>query len=348
MSDEVYDRGAVYEDDQGRVIYRASALGRCTGALVRARLGVTGSAPPEVMQERFDEGHEFEARVIAAGLGVDWTLLDARKLGQYGKVVEDHAGDQVELDLTWGDGTRVVRCHPDGIAVSGARFIGGEGGGTAERRVVEAKFFGPDLFYETLSNGLSYPYKMQLSIEMHGSGLPALYIIGKKERAEDGTVSLGEVEVWEIDTPPLPLAEIKMRVLEVEGYVARGEIPPCPVPFDYPCPYWADHDTKEVVEIADETMVKLAEAWEVLDAEAQEIAEAALLLKGQILDRMTELGHTGGRCKGWEVNVITPERGNVSWAQAYKALSKETGKRVDEDSFRGKPGAQHVRMKKVE
>lgn len=351
--DEIFDRGAAYVEldaaGNEQVVYRASALGRCVGALVRSRLGMTGSAPPDAMQERFDEGHDWEERVILAGLGVDWTLLDRRKLGQYGTVVEGEHGEvQVETEIVWGeDGARkVIRCHPDGIAVSGNRFSD-DGAGSAERRVVEAKFFGPDLYYQ-MAKELSYPYAMQLSIEMLSTGLPALYVMGLKGRMPSGELFIDDVTVMEFDTPPLRLAEIKMKVLEVEGYVARGEIPPCPVPFDYPCPYWADHDAPEKVVIEDDEMQRLVAAYEVMLEEKEYVDAGMELLKQQILDRANELGVSSGGCGGWTLSVVTPQQGNVSWAKAYKELSKITGERVDEDQFRGETGKQHVRLKKDE
>ena len=70
--DAAYDRAIAYEEDGeagGLVVYRASSLGGCVGALTRARLGVTASPPPALMLERFQEGTDWEQAVIDAGLG---------------------------------------------------------------------------------------------------------------------------------------------------------------------------------------------------------------------------------------------------------------------------------------
>ncbi len=363
---EAHEQAAVYEDDDGATVYRASALGYCVGALVRARLGVTPSPPPDAMQEKFDEGHAWEQRVIVAGLGVDWTQLQGKELGRYGQVIVDPATglEQVETNITWGDaaksGVKVIRCHPDAIVQHGSRYPTVTAG-NLERRVVEAKFFGKDLFYECVQGvakaekegrnpllGLGYARAVQASVEMHSTGLPMLYIIGLKERDSAGELMLGEVWTIEVDEPPLGIMDLKARVLEVEGYAVRGEMPACVVPFDYPCAYWAEHDAPEKVELDDKVLAGLVARWEAMDEEAQSIMGQAGIVKAKILARMEEIGATGGECAGWTVNVITPERGNVSWSSAYKALAKETGKSVNEDKYRGKVGEKHVRLSKVQ
>lgn len=365
MTDDVFNAAVVYEDADGATVFRASSLGYCIGALVRARLGVTGSAPPDTMQERFDEGHAWEQRVILAGLGVDWTQLDARALKQYGTVVEDIAGPQVETEIRWtaASGVKVIRCHPDAVVKHGSRTLDGADG-NAERRVVEAKFFGSDLFYETVrgvagaekefgaemqARGLGYKYALQLSIEMLSTGLPALYVIGLKERdPSTGDLTLGEVWTMEVDTPPYSMAEVRARVYEVEGWVARGEMPPCVVPFDYPCAYWAEHEAKAPrEEIKDNALQMLMVEWQMI-VEAKDALEVDVAsVKARVDARLGDMGIAGGPCGGWEIVTVTPEKGNVSWSRAYKALAKQTGERIDEDEYRGKVGDRYLRISKI-
>lgn len=337
--DETYDKPIAYEEGD-RVIYRASSLGMCDGALVRARLGVTGSGPGEMMLERFQEGHDWEERVLLAGLGVDWMRVEDRDhLELYGKVVESQEGGgglQVQTELAWSN--KVVRCHPDAIAVHR---------GNLEKRVVEVKFLGAEMFAQMLNGDWKDTYLWQRSIEMLSTGLPMLYIIGEKLRV-DGEVSLGSVEVLEFDAPTHSLTDVKMRVLQIEGYLARGEMPACPVPFMYPCPYWAEHEKVEKAEIEDEALTHLVESHARNAAKMEAIVVEGQQIKAQIEERMRELGLSGGRVGSWDVNVIeASEKGNVSWAKAYKALSKQTGERVDEDEFRGKPSDGYVRVSKV-
>jgi hypothetical protein len=348
--DEVYDRAAAYEDEDGRVVYRASSLGACDGALVRARLGVTGSSPTDVMQTRFDEGHEYEAEVITRGIGVDFIQVkEPDHLALHGRLVEHGDIPQIETEIAWGN--KVVRCHPDGIVTQGS---------TLQQYVTEAKFFGSDLFYDTIKAvekdgmlGLGRTRAWQASVEMLSTGLPLLYIIGLKDVVEvDGErVLRGVGEVWttEFDTPCYSLRDVKARVLEIEGYVARGEMPPCPVPFDYPCPYWDSHEAVEKAEIDNEVLKEWVGVWR-LAAKAKDQADKDLeFAKAAVAEQMCELGLGSGRCDGVDIAVVAPQtQGNISWGKAYKALAKKSGMDVDDfDAFRGQPSKGYVRIQEV-
>ena len=340
--DVAYDKPLAYEDDDGRIVYRASGLGSCPGALVRARLGVSGALPSDFMAERFQEGHDWEARVLAAGLGVDWVQMqEPGHLAVYGKVVESEAGVQVETEIAWGN--KVVRCHPDAIVVQGS---------TLRQYVCEVKFLGDQMFRDITRDG-KWPlsYEWQKAVEMLSTGLPMLYIIGQKVVEEDAAgnrmVSLGEVWTQEYDNSEVPftLKEVKARVLEIEGYVARGEMPPCPQPFMYPCAYWADHEQVDRPVITDEAIVAWIDVWKRAKDDLVKAEAAMEFVRGAIAEQMVELGITGGVCDGVDLaQVPAQERGNVSWKKAYAALAKETGKQADIDKYRGKPTAGYVRI----
>jgi hypothetical protein len=268
-------------------------------------------------------------------------VTDRDHLELYGEVVESESGLQVETELAWSN--KVIRCHPDAFAIQGS---------TLKPYVVEAKFLGESMWDDIVMRG-KWPatYQWQKAVEMLSTGLPLLYIIGKKVVEEDAAgermVSLGEVWTEEILTPPMSLAEVKMRVLEVEGYVTRGEMPSCPVPLMYPCPYWADHEPAEstrVDESDDEVLKAWVDVWKLAKA-ASEKADADLeFARKAVAEQIKELGLAAARCDGVDITTITPTQGNVSWAKAYKALSQQTGERVDEDKFRGKVGDATVRI----
>lgn len=357
--DAVYDKPMAYEDADGRIIYRASSLGSCTGALVRARLGVDGSLPSDFMQERFDEGHEWEERVLLAGLGIDYSrTVDLDYLAAYGKVVDSEAGPQVETELTWSN--KAVRCHPDGIVTKVS---------TLQRYVCEVKFLSPDFAYDKIRaiekdgmKGLGETYAWQASVEMLSTGLPLLYIIGMKDTGGDGSGGnggkeanggvrvrgIGEVYTVEFDEPCYGLKDVKARVLEVEGYVARGELPACPVPFMYPCPYWQHHEKVGPEIIEDEALRAWVDVWRrAHDAYAQATKDLDFA-RAAVLEQMKEIGKVSGVCDGVNITVVERgEKGNVSWSKAYKALSKQTGERVDEDEYRGEPRAGYVKIEEA-
>ncbi len=340
--DEVYDRPLAYEDGE-KVVYRASGLGSCPGALVRARLGVSGSLPSDFMAERFQEGHDWEARVLAAGLGVDFIQVTTRDhLLPYGRVVESDSGLQVETEVAWGN--KVVRCHPDAVAMKGA---------TLSPYVVEVKFLGDSMYDDIVRRG-KWPvtYEWQKAIEMISTGLPMLYIVGQKVVGEDEAgermVSLGEVWTVEVDVPPFSLKEVKMRVAEIEGFVSRGEMPACPVPFDFPCSYFMNHESRDAEVIDNEVLAEWIAVWRLAAKAVDTAAKDLEFAKGAIREQMAELGLTSGRCEGVDIAVVKEaEKGNVSWSRAYKELAKVTGQSVDEDQFRGKAAAGYVRVQEA-
>lgn len=339
--DEVYDKPMAYEADDGRIVYRASSLGSCPGALVRARLGVSGALPSDFMAERFQEGHDWEARVLAAGLGVDWVqVLDPDHLSPFGRVVESEAGVQVETEIAWSN--KVVRCHPDAIVVKGSSL---------EQFVCEVKFLGESMWDDIVLRG-KWPvtYQWQKAVEMLSTGLPMLYVIGKKVVEEDAAggrmVEMGEVWTQEITELPFTLKDIKARVLEIEGYVARCEMPACPQPFMYPCPYWDQHDAVEKVDIDNEALAAWVDVWREADKAVKKAAEDMEFAKKAISEQMGELGLTGGRCDGVDIAVVAGgSQGNVSWSKAYKALAKITKTDLDDlDPYRGKPSEGYTRV----
>ncbi len=343
--DPIYDRASVYEEGD-RVVFRASSLGNCIGALVRSRLGVTGSPPPEAMQARYDEGTAAEADVLARGLGVDWIeVKDPNHLSPFGKVVEAEGGRaQVETEIAWGN--KVVRCHPDAVVVQGS---------TLKQFVCEVKFLGPDMFAEVLADLEKFlanhpTYRWQFSIESLSTGLPLLLVVGCKDIIEvDGERVLrgvGEVLTIEVDPALLySLTDVKMRVAEVEGYVQRGDMPSCPLPLMYPCAYWADHPVADKPVITDEAMVAWIDVWKRSKDDLVKAEAAMDFVRGAIAEQMVELGITGGVCEGVALAQVPAQtQGNVSWKKAYDALVKESGKRVDEEKFRGEPKKGYVRI----
>ncbi len=352
--DAAFDKPLAYEANDGRVVYRASGLGACRGALVRARLGVTGSLPSDFMQTRFDEGTDWEDAVIAAGLGVDWVqMTDPEHLVAFGKVVDsNHGRVQLETEIAWGN--KIVRCHPDAIASQGS---------TLQPWVVEAKFLSEDYALEKIRAvdkhglaGLGEQYAWQAAVEMLSTGLPLLYIIGTKDVVEvDGErVVRGVGSVWtgefEASDSPYQLRDVKARVLEVEGYVARGEVPSCPLPLMYPCAYWADHaDVEQKPEIADEALVEWVEVWRIAKARYAESTSAMDEVRGEILARMDELGLDGGVCKGVTISVVGEGQGNVAWAKWAKDVKAKHPevKDVDEEQYRGKPREGYVKIEEA-
>lgn len=262
----IQDKPSVYReelDGEEVTIIRASAIGNCLSSLVRQGLGITAAPPPDFMLEKFEEGHLAEPELLQS---VEWiksaqvrqvrgvntddmlNLIPEDELEEYGYSVRD---GQVEVEIQVGSST-FIRCHPDGIASVlsvPARFEDSAYPGVAKgsHMVVEAKAFGKDMYDKFRKSGIEAfdYYAWQLSIEMHGTGLPALYIFGQKEYTDDGEyVRVDPKSIRHLYFPkaPVSLAKIKARAAKIAKAVDKGEIPECDVR-SFPCGYYRESDT---------------------------------------------------------------------------------------------------------
>lgn len=216
------DRPNVYVED-GVVIYRASSLGNCIRSLVASRLEMEPLPHPDFLLKAFDEGNRNEPVILA-------------ELANRGYVLE-HTGDgeQLETEIPIGDKIR-IRCHPDGIGYANLD--------AGSRRVVEVKALARSTWDKFHSKGLDeFPYyKMQVSIEMHSTGLPCLFVVGLKNPDRDNLCD--QFVVTLIDKPPIPLNVIKAKVIKVESLAKKGELPSCDFN-QYPCQFVHLHEDEE-------------------------------------------------------------------------------------------------------
>lgn len=115
-------------DDDNRIHYWASSLGRCLPALVRARQGVAGAPPPPWLRRVMDQGAAQEdvvLRAAASALGLQFEMLD----------------QQVPIRIDLGNGL-LVTGKMDAV--------------DAEARIViEAKLMGKATFEKLVSGGLA-------------------------------------------------------------------------------------------------------------------------------------------------------------------------------------------------
>lgn len=340
-----YSKPAVYTeviDGREVVVYRASSLGFCPGALVRARLGVQPSPPPANIEAAWAMGREHEDALVARGLEMaGMTDVQNRDhLGMYGRVVE-HAGStrlQVETELWCGDGA-VVRCHPDGVAIDK---------GSLDPWVVEAKLLSQSYYDSITKNGLTPTYHWQAGVERASTGLPLLYIVGVKDEEGKWDPETGRVIYWTVQGGPTEL-DIKMRVWEIEGYVARGEMPDCPLPLMYPCPWWKEHPEPVVEDVEDALLRSLANRYFELGVKI-DIAKAARdNARDGILAWYADRGDNDAAtvtCHQYKVTRVGGgEKGNVAWKQVAEKYMPEG---VDLDEFRGKPNSPSVRVEMKE
>lgn len=230
------NRASVYEEN-GLLIFRASAAGNCLKNLIAIKMGVQGAEAPDHILKAYQEGVDNEPVILADLVrNHGWTL--------------DEDGGQDELELRIGSNI-VIRCHIDG------RGTHTEHG----RRVIEAKAFAESTFKKWQAKGFdAFPYyATQLSIYMEATGLPGLFAVGLKDK-EDRECK--EVFTTLVDEPPVSLTAIKARLMRV---AAARELPEKCDFEQYPCSTWFLHEDKEepeVVKLTGRDMVKLNGACE--------------------------------------------------------------------------------------
>lgn len=213
--------------ENGRVIYRASSLGFCIKSLVAVGMGMDGNGHPDWLLRKFQEGIDGEP-VVLDMLRSNWRLMDESE----GHYLQWHDGQlYVEVDV----GTNVtIRGHADGIGTCYMAPVMEHGETdwvTGDKRLVEVKCTTPDYASEVIKR-LPMMYKVQVSVYGGFFGLPIMLALGIKD--SDGKVVNVCTEMY--DEPPMSMGAIKARVMAIEGYVERGELPTC----DYrqwPCQY---------------------------------------------------------------------------------------------------------------
>lgn len=372
------DRGSVYEDHDGRYVFRASGLGGCMAGLVRHGLGMTPEPFPATMYDRFEEGNDAEPVMlnwIKTPSG-GWKIWDESDLevfaGTHGGRMQYLEGDnesdnkaQVEFDIPVGK-KGLIRVHPDGIATlflltpeSKKRYPGLEVGGV--HAVVEAKAFGESYYKKYRKEGVDgFPfYKYQVSVEMAATGMPCLFIVGQKDK--NRIVKPDKIE-WELITePPIPLPKLKVRVMKAISAIEAGEIPPCDQAM-YPCGFWQEHDTESESSVwfkkpataaltKDNSKVDVVqvEKWavvyqDVLDAE-KKLKETKAEAVKELCELFDKAGARGGtvNCGGVTVeDYIGEAKGRVD----YKALFKAKGI-TDEEADKYRSETKILRYPKV-
>ena len=310
-TEDTRDAGIVWWDesrgDGGAWVYRASGLGNCIGALVRARMGVDADDAPEWLQERWGEGRDLEEDILNR-VSQDYTLLTPNQLHDKGYMVDDFGQVELTLKVPTKSGIVYVVCHPDGVLDEGIP--------------VEAKAVSEG-YAKTIKGNLPPFYQWQISVEAAGLGVgEVLFVTGIKEANEDRSeVTLGEVEM-EMMMVPYTRADIIKRVMLVEKYAANDEVPFCDYA-QYPCGYWTDHDPddplwqeKVEVEVPEEEVDAFQYAvddYNTLHAAEKEIKAEKKAAAEKIAEFFNRWKAKGQRAKvgGWTVTDVVQVKKTV-------------------------------------
>lgn len=249
------ERPMVYGEAE-RFVYRMSACGSCVRALVAARLGFQPEPAPRALEEAAEEGALLEPGVLEHLEREGWRIADRQR--------------EVEIPLP----SALIRGHVDGIATreGGEVLVGDRLVRPGERLVVEVKTMSRAVFARWLAGGFEdnyfRRYAVQVSLAMHATGLPGLYVVYCRERPEPPG---GRWSVRVLDEPPVPVQDILLRMAEVEFAARRGELPPCDTEHRSFCPYRYLHEDEGEAE-APEGLNEVAFAqWARQYVEAQEM-----------------------------------------------------------------------------
>jgi hypothetical protein len=214
-------------------------------------MGQQPNDPPGSILKAYGEGIDNEP-IILSLLQRDyvWRVLGKDELSsigyQFGEWNEERGVDyreQVRVELKIGERI-VIGAHLDGIAEC---LIEGNAIGFEQHCVVEVKAFGDGFWKRFKKEGVKgFPgYQWQVSVQMHGTGLPLLFVVGHK--GSDGKVF--EILTETVLVPPIGKGMFAAKLGRIEKAVALGDAGSsglqCPTPFAFPCPYYPLHDGEQ-------------------------------------------------------------------------------------------------------
>jgi hypothetical protein len=193
----VSDAPIVQVLEDGKVVYRASALGMCTRALVAARQGYEQQPPPAKLQEVFDAGHRAEEDFFA-------------RLSVFDEVVQQ----QLEVSLPITSRITVVG-HLDGLRISAPK--GAE--------VIEVKSQSDDMWHDWkpkfwTEDALWKKYAWQISVYYHATQAQTITVYRYNR-----TTCMVAAETYHRAFHDL--AEIRDRVLNIESLALDQDLPDC-------------------------------------------------------------------------------------------------------------------------
>lgn len=289
------NRPAVYvEEDTERVVYRGSSIGTCTKILIASRMGIEAQATPDWMQKKFDEGNRFEDEII-------------RRFEE--KVGVKVVNQQQELEYELLGGKCLIRAHIDGEVRNEA--------------LVEVKAFSKSTWEKWERHKFKgfKQYAYQVSLYMHVKELYKLYFVVGVKNADGSAVD--EVYVYEFDRPPVLFSDIKKVVNVVEDAYLKQEIPEaCDYPA-YPCPFSFLHedDKKEVLEVDDAGVEKLALRLDEIRAQEKGLAEDKKAVTAELVATFDRLGIKGGKVQtdGYVIDDVVQWRKTLDYGAVASA-----------------------------
>lgn len=278
MIDQTVDRPSVqYDNDTDEWWIRASAIGGCIRSLVATGRGVPAEAPPEWMQEKFDQGHAAEPELERMALAA----LNHVAFGRPRKV-------RLEFPIESGGTIRVSGevdnySVPVAVVDTGIPDLIHEYKALGKSYVEKIERLGDNPDWRAVLDVLPAPYRMQVSVYMHGAAkrfgamIPVALVIGVKD--EDGVVQR-ILPIITIDAYPMAEHEIEARARLIVNMAICDddeEFPACDVA-QYPCGHFFLHDEEELPVVEEDDRIRFRLAVDSLDR-AKKMTDAAKQMK---------------------------------------------------------------------
>lgn len=271
-------------------------------------LGYEPLAPPEWMQEKFDEGHRLEPIVIEKLRGMGWAIKTEQA------EVNANGDHQMEVVLEVIPGKVEVVGHLDGIIEHPSGPM-----------VLEVKTMADKAWQSFKAKGWDDPsplitkYKWQASCYMLATGTGHYMVAWNKDTEE-----MVSEEVWQ---PFFTISDIANRLAEAEEYIEKGLVPEgCK---DFPCAYsylhFSDDSNVESADIELETLMQSWLTWDQAEKAAKkakdEHREKMLALTGD-----TAAAKVKGAC-GVTVETFWQEEKEYTVKQSGKWVTRVSGPR---------------------
>lgn len=319
------DRPPVYYelDDEGNtnLIIRTSAIGStCLWELVAAGQGYEMSPVPDTLQRAFDEGNMLEPLIIGMLESKGWTVTDRQAEGEL----------VIEPGLT-------IRYHPDGKAYHLTH--------NESARVLEVKALSNALWQTAARHSVGKvfaEYDWQLSVMMHQSRLPGLWVAFNKGNADGSPCTdQGKLLFERVDRPPISLDEITTKAQLIKSQVEGEDLlvsgRPCDDPTHYPCRFLYIRPEPEEDNLAIDQPTILTVPDELKD-EVDHLVKEYLVFKGQADEAKirqdaakTRLIEIAGNSKKmltdkFIIPVVNGSNTSPDWAAMPQALKDEVNK----------------------
>lgn len=311
---EADNRPASYLED-GNIILRASSIGGCTRDLVLHLLGADPLPIPDEVQKRFDAGTAAEPHILQRMRDEGW-LFEEGLAQQEGELKVLPAGD--------GKPAVIIRYHPDGVAAFFDPCPGEPYTSLTELHIVEAKALAESSWEQASRKGTGslFNYDWQLSVMMHASRLPGVWVALKKNPDDPDDYS-GPLHIEFVDKAPIRFGEIVKKAKGIRDAYLSGEAPDCSDYGQYPCAFaHLRPEREDLTEQAEGDLDDEIAHWAQIYDKESGIAKEAEANKRAARDHLMDaLGNRGGlRGGGWRVTKHVQIRTKFDRQAAEKEL----------------------------